>query len=304
MPNTEYTPDTHQILSQSQYCSAETRGELDGVRVEHPLFSAYLVLQGAQLLECTLKGEPLLWLSPEADYRRGQSVRGGIPVCWPWFGNADKNAPDVQAFIPDSSLAPAHGLVRQQDWQLTSVEESADAVCMRLSIEQSPAPHWRGNATLQLTITLTGSALTLALTTEAHSACTLTQALHTYFPTENIHHTAIVGLDQVAYTDAMDDWLEHQQQGELTFTQETDRIVHTGGPFSLKRPEGTLTLTSNSKSAIVWNPWIKKSQRLSQFPDDGWQTMFCVESANALHDVVKLNAGERHTLEMRISPES
>ncbi|MOA42482.1 Aldose 1-epimerase [compost metagenome] len=49
---------------------------------------------------------------------------------------------------------------------------------------------------------------------------------------------------------------------------------------------------------MLWNPWIDKAQRLSQFAEDAWQRMLCIETANVLDDCVQLAGGESHSLEL------
>lgn len=311
MSDSQYTSELAECLAPYRFVSARCRSELEGIEVSHPKFSAYVLLQGAQLLEFCLNNEPWIWLSEEAEYKTGSSVRGGIPVCWPWFGNAEKNPAQVQALIAADN-PPAHGFARSQNWTLTQVDESDDLVVLVLSLDATPSPLWNGEARLKLTIALSTSGLELALTTTAgNQPIAISQALHTYFPTDDIHQTHIAGYDGATYTDALDDWQSKQQNGEITFTAETDRIyfssTDTTNPFSEKAiqylytPSLQLALESNSKSAVVWNPWIEKSARLSQFANDAWQRMFCVETANVLSDFVTLKPAQSATLTMKLT---
>ena len=297
---TEYTAETP-ALDNSQYCRAVSRGELTCIEVRHPSFSADILTQGAQLIHFAPTDEaPWIWLSPTAEYKRGISLRGGIPVCWPWFGDLNKNPAAIQA-LSASDNAPAHGFVRTQEWYLISVSETDSSVAITLAKEVADSLLWQANAALSLTITMTKKELTLSLTTSAiGQPLAITQALHTYFPTTDITATHIEGLDGALYTDALDGWQRKTQQGAIGFSGETDRIYQAPPAMVLRTPASVRQLTSSSHSAIVWNPWTDKSQRLSQFPDDAWRTMFCVESANALEDMVCLEAGESHTLTMSL----
>ncbi|MFT6423222.1 MAG: glucose-6-phosphate 1-epimerase [Thalassolituus sp.] len=317
MSDAQYTSELAECLAPYRFAHASRRGELDGIEINHPTFSAYVLLQGAQLLEFSLNNEAWIWLSEDAEYKTGTSVRGGIPVCWPWFGNADKNPGEVQEYIT-ADTPPAHGFVRTQDWTLQRVDESDDTVILLLGLEVAPSAVWKGAAKVELKITLSTSGLVLSLTTAAgEQPIAISQALHTYFPTDDIHQTRITGYDGLIYTDALDNWESHCQDGDIVFTGETDRIYHNA-PLDLKSgakkesdpvtntqilntPSLKLALESTTASAVVWNPWIEKSARLSQFANDAWQRMFCVETANVLDDFASLQPRECFTLTMKLS---
>ena len=301
----EYTADLNTTLTQSQFCRLEPRGQLHCIQVRHPHFSADILTQGAQLLSFTPTGEDnWIWLSETAEFKTGVSVRGGIPVCWPWFGDLGKNPAEVKNLCANET-APAHGLVRGVEWQLDALEETASSVTMTLEYHQKPSSLWEAEAELKLTISMTGERLSLALTTTAGATpLAITQALHTYFPVKDIHKTRVVGLEGCRYTDALDNWTTRTQRGPIVFTEETDRIYQSPAHISLISEGRNMLLTSNSESAIVWNPWVDKAARLSQFPDDAWQRMFCVETANALDDWIQIAPGHSHTLTMTLSKTS
>ncbi|MEC7545602.1 MAG: D-hexose-6-phosphate mutarotase [Pseudomonadota bacterium] len=290
-------------LTDAQYLTCEMKDELAVINVRHPLFQAELTTQGAQLLRFRAQNRDWLWLSDKAEYKRGTSLRGGIPVCWPWFGDAAKNPTAIQTMI-SSDQPPAHGFARSQEWELRSFSESDEAVEIRLALAPGQHPSWKGDASVELNMSLSSAALSLQLTTTAgKSPVCYSQALHTYFPTSEIDSTHIEGLSGNHYIDALDQWSEKTQEGAVTFNEETDRIYAVDRPLVLTTPEYTMRLTGNNHTAVVWNPWVEKSKRLSQFDDDAWQRMFCVESANVMQDAVQLQPGESHTLEMRLELE-
>lgn len=289
-------------LAQSRFCDVSMLGELECISVTHPDFSARLLTQGAQLLNFCVQGQDWIWLSEDAEYKRGISVRGGIPVCWPWFGDAKKNPQAVNDHIR-SQQPPAHGLARSSDWQLKDCQETDSEVVLTLTLALVPSEHWNTEVSAELRISFSATTLRLQLTTTAgDEAVNFTQALHTYFPTTDIRQTWIGGFDKQAYIDALDEWSEKVQQGRVEFMAETDRIYQVPGAITLETPTQTLLLKGNNRTAVVWNPWIEKSTRLGQFADDAWQRMFCVESANVLNDAVHLQPGQSHTLEMVLSP--
>lgn len=267
--------------------------------------------QGAQVLSYRQGDQPpLIWLSPDAAYQRGQSVRGGVPVCWPWFGDLRRNPPAVQAHY-QLEQAPAHGLVRALDWELRGIDEEDDVVTLRFAYDTrtQPLEGWPRDAGLTFVVRL---AQDLGMSLETHNRgvtpLTLSQALHSYFAVSDVRQVSVEGLQACRYIDTLQNWQELRQLDALVFDAETDRIyLDTAARLSIVDPGWGRRIhldARGSRSAVLWNPWIDKARRLSQFPDDAWQNMLCIETANVLEDVVQLNAGERHRLELRLSSES
>lgn len=268
--------------------------------------------QGAQVLSYR-QGDapPIIWLSEEAAFANGQSVRGGVPVCWPWFGDLKRNPEDVQAAYRGEAEAPFHGLVRGLDWQLAQQRCEGDAGFLEFTCPQASGalPGWPHRVELKLQVRL-DERLHISLTSRnlGDRPVAISQALHSYFAIGDIHQVSVEGLDGCRYIDTLENWQQRQQQGDLRFTGETDRIYLELPPtLHLRDPQlnRRITLqTRGSRSAILWNPWIDKAQRLSQFADDAWQRMACIETANAMDDRVLLNAGASHTLAVSIGSES
>ena len=266
--------------------------------------------QGAQILSYQ-QGEqpPLIWLSPDAAYRTGQSVRGGVPVCWPWFGDLRRNPPAVQAHY-HLEQAPAHGLVRALDWELLGIDEEDDAVTLRFAYDtrNQPLEGWPRDVGLTFVVRV---AQDLGMSLETHNRgtepLTLSQALHSYFAVSDVRQVSVEGLQGCRYIDTLQDWRELRQQDALVFDAETDRIYFdTAARLSIIDPGWGRRIhldARGSRSAVLWNPWTDKARRLSQFPDDAWQSMLCIETANVLEDIVQLKADERHRLELRLSSE-
>lgn len=267
-----------------------------------------LAQQGAQILSYGRDGQPpLIWLSPEAAYQRGQSVRGGVPICWPWFGNLRRNPQAVQAHY-HLDEAPAHGLVRTQDWELLGINEEDDAVTLRFAYDtrEGPLPGWPRDAGLTFIVRL---AEDLSMSLETHNRSdtplTLSQALHSYFAVSDVRQVRVEGLQGCRYIDTLQEWRELHQDDSPTFTGEVDRI-YLGPParLSIVDPLWQRRIhieARGSHSAVLWNPWIDKARRLSQFADDAWQKMLCIETANLLEDVLQLQPDERHQLGLRLS---
>ncbi len=262
--------------------------------------------QGAQILSYfpDIKQPPLIWLSDCAKYVKGQGVRGGVPVCWPWFGDIQRNPEAVQNMTRND--APFHGLARTADWQLFSSSADSHSVQLTLQLDVSQGlADWPHAATLQLHINL-GERLTIRL--DNHNLGTkplaISQALHTYFAVSDIRQVEVQGLEGCYYHETLEDWELREQPGALSFTGETDRVY-------LQVPEHLQIVdrgwkrrihlrTQGSQSAIVWNPWIDKAHTLSGFASDAWQQMLCIENANVLDDHLLLEPGARHCLQLEL----
>lgn len=267
--------------------------------------------QGAQVLSYR-QGDapPVIWLSEEAAFERGQAVRGGAPVCWPWFGDLIRNPQPIQDAYQGGQPAPAHGLVRNIDWLLTDSHSGANSATLQFACNQDGGlPGWPHAVDLNLQIRLDDKGLHLSLTSHnrGKAEVALSQALHSYFGVSDIHQITVEGLDGRPYIETLDAWQQRQQQGDLTFSGETDRIYLELSPTLCLRDPGfnrRITLkTLGSRSAVLWNPWIAKAQRLSQFADDAWQRMLCIETANVLDDMVRLAPGASHSLSVSIGVE-
>lgn len=287
----------------------ELHKELLAVQVNNAQASATVFLQGAQLTHYQRHGEaPVIWCSEHCDYRQGQSLRGGIPVCWPWFGDIDRNPAAVQQQLAgiDSSV-PAHGLVRNRDWQLTAIDvidNDHTEILFELTLAADEIPLWPYACHLQLRLTI-GAQLSVQFTVSNHSPATLhyCSALHSYFAVSAINQVTVQGIDNMPYIDCLDNWQQHQQTGPLRIDQEIDRLYSTGGqPITLHDAgQRELTIsTEGSNSSVIWNPWIDKSTRLGQFAQSDYQHMLCIETANALEDCVQLAPGQTHSLQLTI----
>ncbi len=264
--------------------------------------------QGAQILSYQEDDQPpLIWLSEQAAYKRGQGVRGGVPVCWPWFGNLQRNPQAVQAMHLQQDTAPAHGLVRNLDWQLQGIDSCDDGVQLEFVYNSATQPltDWPHAAELRLNIRL-DKRLHIQLSSRnlGDTPLAISQALHSYFVVSDIRNVAVEGLHGCRYIETLEDWQQRQQDGLLTFSGETDRIyLDTPAQLSIfdRAWQRRIQLhSSGSNSAVLWNPWTDKAQRLSQFAADAWPGMLCIEHANVLDDIRVLAAGEQHQLDLSL----
>lgn len=290
---------------------SEQHGELNCWRITSDTAELLVAQQGAQVLSYQRLGEPpLLWLSEQAIFKQGKSVRAGVPVCWPWFGNLKRNPAAVQAMYRGED-APAHGLVRGRDWQLLSIEGSGDSVRVEFTLPetQGDLPGWPHNVELKLSIVM-GEQLTITLTSYNldNVPVTISQALHSYFAVSDVREVRVEGVDGLGYIETLADWEQRVQQGNLGFAGETDRIyLQAPEQLSIVDPNWNRRIrlnSSGSRSAVIWNPWIARAAELPDMADDGWQRMLCIETANVWDDVVTLAPGATHSLSVSIASEN
>ena len=267
------------------------------LRIENAAMQAELSLYGAQVLSFKPfnTAADVLYLSPLAYFQAGKAIKGGIPLCWPWFG-AD----------PDGLGRPAHGFARTSVWQLVSAERLAEGitqVVLQLSDSAETRAIWGYAFKVALTITF-AEELTLALTTTNLDSKTfnLTQALHTYFRVGEISQSHIQGLAGVDYQDKAKQAtrLHNTQQGALTIQSEVDR-VYAACPEVIYLTDSHLLRETRiqgagSHSTVVWNPWQAISQQMADLPDDAYQHFVCIETCNAGQDVITLAPQAKHTL--------
>ena len=287
-----------------------TLGELVCWRLQGPAGELVVAEQGAQIVSYQEWDQPpLLWVSDEAEYKEGVSLRGGVPVCWPWFGDLKRNPKDIQAMHTDVASAPAHGFARTAMWQLLDLEDQGEEVRLTLGLYADGNASWPHSAELELEIRL-GKRLSLALTTRntGTTELSISQALHSYFAVSDIRKVKVEGLSGATYVDTLDDWLKHKQKGALTFSDETDRI-YLDTPKRMALTDGLWQRkihleVEGSDSCVVWNPWINKAKRLSQFNENAWQHMLCIETANVLDDALVMAPESEHRLALTLWSES
>jgi len=277
-----------------QLVFSEGPGGLAVVEISNSLAVATVALQGAHLLSWTPRGEqPVIWLSRDASFELGQSIRGGVPVCWPWFG--------PHATQPSF---PAHGFARTAPWQVCetkALDDGATFVACRVMRTDPTDMFWPHTSQLELGITV-GSALALDLITRntGTESITIGDALHTYFAVSDIRHIAVEGLEGCPYIDKLDSDKRKQQFGPVTFNAETDRIYLDFGADCLINDPGMQRririARRGSRSTVVWNPWTEKAQTMGDMGESGYLNMVCVESTNAADDVVTIAPGDEHHL--------
>jgi D-hexose-6-phosphate mutarotase len=261
--------------------------------------TAIVALQGAQVLSWrrAAHADDVLWLSPVAKLGTGKAVRGGIPVCWPWFGSH-----------PSDATKPAHGFVRAAAWRVagSAASESRARLVMALDTDGIDPALWPQKARAEIEITV-GETLTVSLSTDnlGTAPFALTEALHTYLRVGDIGKVSVSGLGGQSYIDQLDANARRAQGGAIEFRGEVDRIYQETiddvvvADVSLGRE--ICVSKSGSYSTVVWNPWSEKAEHLGDMGPEGYRQMLCIETANAGDDVVTLASRARHRIKTELS---
>ena len=273
--------------------------DLPKIRVTTRAATAEVYLHGAQITSWRPSGttEDVLFLSTQSLFESGKAIRGGIPVCWPWFRAK-----------ADNPAAPSHGVVRTKAWDLESVTHDADEVTVTLSIENTAETEklWPYTFHLQLRITI-GATLQLELTATntGNASFTFEEALHTYFHVSSIDAIKVTGLANTPYLDNTDDNREHTSATELLFAGPTDNAyLDTTTSLDLVDPGFRRTVCTHkihSAATVAWNPWQTAAAKLPDLGNDEWTRMACVEAANILGNAITLAPGEHHTMTSTIT---
>lgn len=273
-------------------------GGLPKIRVTAPSASAEIYLHGAQLTSWQpVNADEVLFLSEHSNWRDGRAIRGGIPVCFPWFRSK-----------ADNLSAPAHGVVRTKEWQIESVNDDGEAVVVVCSTENDKSTHhwWPHAFRLRYKLSIGKSLrLELTVTNTGQILFGFEEALHTYFRVSNAESVSIRGLDQITYLDNFDENRRKTQSGDLIFTAKTDNsYIDVHSPVELIDSTWRRKIRTekvNSATTIVWNPWQEGATSLGDLGNNEWQKFVCVEASNILGSAISLPPGQEHKMQAIIS---
>jgi glucose-6-phosphate 1-epimerase len=273
-------------------------GGLPKVQITCPEAVGEMYLHGAHVTSWKPEGrEEVLFLSSESRWEEEHAIRGGIPICFPWFG--DKS---------DDPKAPAHGFVRAEAWQLESVAKVRNAITVTMFTENDDSTQrwWPAEFRLVHRVTF-GSELTLELvvTNTGRTVLRFEEALHAYYQIGDIQKVRVHGLGTVHYLDKTDSNRMKLQQGAIEIVSETDRVyLNTTDVVELEDPalhRRTRVTKENSRTTVVWNPWLRKAHSLSDLADDEWMRMLCIETSNVSDFAVDLGPGEQHKMKAAVA---
>lgn len=274
-------------------------GGLPMVRITTPGGEAEVSLYGAHVTRWKpTGGEEVLFMSEKSYWEEGRAIRGGIPVCFPWFG--DK---------ADDAEAPKHGYVRLREWRLDSLSQLDDGAVTLVCVTESDAGSrtwWPHEYCVAYRITV-GAKLRLELTVmnTGKTPMRYEEALHSYFHVGDVHRARVRGLGDNPYLDKTDGYREKMQAGDVVFTERTDRVfLKTESAVDVVDASlGRVIRTekANSQTTVVWNPWSEQAAEMADFGEDEWKVMVAVEGCNVLNSAILLDPGGEHTLHVTIS---
>jgi glucose-6-phosphate 1-epimerase len=255
--------------------------------------SAKISLYGAQVLSFIPKGGfDVLMVSEKSSFERTKPIRGGIPLCFPWFGGHAMNA-DL----------PMHGFARLSDWKVIASEKADDGkVHLKLGLTSNAQllKLWPFEFNSEMEVII-GKSLEMNWFIEntGQSPFEVTNALHTYFAVADVTKTRVEGLEGVAYFDSANNGaFTDGESHPLIINQEVNRLyVDTTSACKVvdtAMNRTILVLKSGSNSTIVWNPWIETSKKIADLGDDEYKRFLCVESGNVKKNFVAIQPGEAH----------
>lgn len=261
--------------------------------VENKLGRAVMALQGAHLLAFQpSRHREMLWLSPKCVLAPGVPIRGGIPLCVPWFG-------------PGPSGAPQHGFGRTMAWTLAGAERCADGatrVALELAGDASVSPAWPHAFQFRLDVEV-GASLQLALRVENRSAtpASVAFAFHAYFAVPDVTQARVTGLEGTTYLDKVEQFARKVQTGEVAITGLTDRIYHDVPTVQVLRTgTGDVRIASDTKCAVVWNAWTHDAT-IADIGEGNHTGYLCVERGDVADRALVIPAGGAYRAHLTLS---
>ena len=259
------------------------------LEIDHRIGSARIHLHGAHVTSWRPQGQPeQLWMSSESEFGPGVAIRGGVPICFPWFA------------MGPGDWQPQHGFVRRLRWRLLGARQNRDEVTVTLALDDRDVhpdtpgrDRWPHRFALEYDVVLTATAgllLRLTVTNTGEESLPVGGALHTYLAVGDITETAVDSLSALPYRDKVTGTSvpatardSPPEQSRLRLSGETDRVYDHHDPrphgIGIASPMGRLVMINHSSHTVVWNPWQEKAATMADFPDDGWREMLCVEAA-------------------------
>ncbi|MFS2225607.1 D-hexose-6-phosphate mutarotase [Pantoea sp. B65] len=251
------------------YISLRQIDQLPVIVISHPKVRAAVTLQGAHLVAWQPSGEKaVIWLSEKTPFTAGKAIRGGVPICWPWFGPAGE---------------PAHGFARILPWTLSAHDENEDGVMLTLVLESNEQTKklWPHDFTLFARFRF-GEHCEMEL--EAHGDYEATAALHSYFAVEDIAGVEVSGLGNHFIDKVNNGVTGVSENGRQTYPSRVDRIHTQPEDCSLihdKAGNRVIEVYHHYQSDVVtWNPGAELSCSLADMANDGYKTFVCVETAH------------------------
>lgn len=276
-------------------------GGLTRIIVETDQAEAHVYLHGAHVTHFQPRGhQPVLMLSNRSHFQDGKPIRGGVPICFPWFGQRD-GAPD----------APLHGFVRTRQWNVDSIESAGGTTLLSLSTKSDPGTlgQWPHEFVLRHEIRV-GATLEMSLIVQnaGNRAFAFEEALHTYYSVSDVTQANVSGLKGATYLDKNNNLAAVAQvRDPIVIDGKSDRVyIDTQATCVIADPPARRKITiakENSRSTVVWCPWMMTPQGMPDLGEGQWQRMLCIETCNVKQNAVSLDPAQTHTMRARIGVE-
>lgn len=263
---------TEQKFLGNRFLSMGCIDEIDVLIYQSDAFECMIAWQGAQLLHWQPAGQvPIVFTSPESSFVKGVPIRGGIPVCWPWFGRRN---------------TPMHGFARLLPWQIKTLHatESNLEVIFSLTHSEATQKYTKATFNLELALSVSAKACELSLVHDADERIEVTAALHSYFMVGDIRQTAVANLGH-HFFNALTQTYEKVADPRF-FNQALDGYYSAPRDISIIADSvhrRKLYIEHMASNVVLWNPW----NALSDLSIESSDHMLCVESAYIDHAMAK-----------------
>jgi glucose-6-phosphate 1-epimerase len=265
-------------------------------KVANGLASATISLYGAHVQSYQPNGQKeVLWMSPQSAFEVGTPIRGGIPICFPWFG------PN-----PEDSSKPAHGFARLSTWEVvkTAALPTGDTeIVFELRNSSYTEGLWPFSFVASLTVVV-GKRLEVTLcytNTGSSQPFTVSDALHSYFSVSDAGKVGIEGLSGYRYYDGFEKEPTHTQSEAILAVEREENRRYIGHSAACTIADAAWNRRirvekQGSEVTVVWNPWEATTKTIGDIPDEGYRSFVCVEAVNAYSNSVVLQPGQSHSI--------
>ncbi len=270
-------------------------GGLRRVAIRAAQAEAEIYLHGAHVTQFQPHGQkPVLFMSGKSWFEPGKPIRGGVPICFPWFGARQDGRP-----------GPAHGLARLMEWESISAEQASDGVVevrLRLVSNEATRAMWDGEFEADYRVRVGATlGLELQVRNTGGQPLRIEEALHTYLAVSDVRQVSIEGLADTPYFTAVGTpRTETESVSPIRITAETDRVyLNTQATCVAHDPGWQRRLVvekTGSDATVVWNPWIAKAKAMPDFGNDEWPSMLCIETCNVRQNAITLAPGQSHVM--------
>ncbi len=285
-------------------------GGLPFISIQNQAARAKICLLGATVMEYQpVEEDPVLWTSPNSRFVVGTPIRGGIPVCWPWFGPHPTDGLAAPAGVPG---LPSHGFVRTMMWEVSRAEEeSAEQTLVELACHENEETLklWPYAFILKLRVRV-GNELQLELETTNRGAeeFPLSAALHTYFAISDIGSIQIDGLENTPFLSKVHNYARFVESGPIQIGENVDRVyLDTTAACTIYDPALRRRIViekEGSRTSVVWNPWAKIAAEMPDLGPDTYRRYVCVETVIGPQEKMVLAAGGMQVMTQRVRVES